>query len=125
MSVGSAAKSYAEHFGSVQGEFTLAYHFYASRDPRNHLELFLDTDGSSALETWRHFPHRPGARYDRRLRFFAAPPHRRVYLNFSGPVSGDRGRLRILRRGVFIDRRKKCGAPAQNEKKQHSILVTL
>ena len=88
----------------MQGEFTLSYHFYKQRDSRNHLELFLDIDGKSPLETWRNFK---GAQP--KHRFVAAPAHRRVYLAYAGTVSGGRGRLRILRRGKFIDRRTRSG----------------
>ncbi len=43
----------------MKGEFTLSYHFYAPKDARNHLELFLDTDGVSPLETWQHHGELP------------------------------------------------------------------
>lgn len=89
----------------MRGEFTLCYHYFALRDERNHLELFLDIDGESLLETWRSFRKTPlGA--DGRLRFVAGEPHRRQYLNFAGAISNNRGRLRILRRGKFVDRRE-------------------
>lgn len=94
----------------MQGDFTLSYHYFRQQDSRNHLELFLDLDGKSDLETWRNFP---SVRHERQLgtaaRFVSAPDHRRVYLDFSGPVSGGRGKLRILRRGKFVDRRTRRG----------------
>ncbi|MBL8033809.1 MAG: hypothetical protein JNJ69_08925 [Leptospiraceae bacterium] len=85
----------------MRGEFTLSYHYYALKDRRNHMELFLDTDGESLLETWQAY------RGDI-PRFRSAPAHRRIYLTFAGHVSGGRGRLRILRRGKFVDRRTRC-----------------
>lgn len=101
----------------MRGEYTLAYHYFGLNDSRNHLELFLDVDGNSPLETWRHFPKRTGAKAERRYRFWRAEPHRRVYLHYSGPVTGHRGRLRVMKRGVVIDKRQKPDAA--------SILVTL
>lgn len=89
----------------MRGEFTLSYHFFGCNDRRNHLELFLDTDGESDLETWRHYPHAHDHRAGKYWRFSRAEPHRRIYLEFAGNVSNNRGRLRILRRGKFIDRR--------------------
>lgn len=95
----------------MQGSFTLSYHYYAPGDARNHLELFLDLDGESPLETWRCFEK---TKRGQTCRFAAAPPHRRIYLEFSGQIAGNRGKLRILRRGKFIDRRtgmfKVCAA---------------
>ena len=84
----------------MKGDFTLSYHYFTQRDSRNHLELFLDIDGISPLETWRNFNGR-----EQKRRFTAAPAHRRVYLTYSGVISGNRGRLRVLRNGKFIDRR--------------------
>lgn len=84
----------------MKGDFTLSYHYFRQRDSRNHLELFLDIDGISPLETWRNFTGR-----EQKGRYTAAPEHRRVYLSFSGIIGGNRGRLRVLRNGKFIDRR--------------------
>jgi hypothetical protein len=101
----------------VPGDYTLSYHFFAIRDERNHFELFIDIDGVSPLATWQHHPRAAGAKHDRRWRFRRAEPHRRIYLNFSGPLSNNRGRLRILRRGKVHDRRRAI--------ERDSILVTL
>ncbi|MBV6492508.1 MAG: hypothetical protein LDLANPLL_00502 [Turneriella sp.] len=92
----------------MRGDFTLSYHFFKQKDLRNHLELFLDKDGLSLLETWRSFREKvnpPFAKNTRIRRFVAAPEHRRVYLSFAGHVSGHRGKLRTLRRGKFVDKR--------------------
>lgn len=101
----------------MPGDYTLSYHFFGINDDRNHFELFIDADGASNLATWQHHPRAAGAKHDRRWRFRRANAHRRVYLGFSGPVSNNRGRLRILRQGKVHDRRKT--GP------QDSILVTL
>lgn len=84
--------------------FTLSYHYFAQRDRRNHLELFLDVAEAAPLETWRLFRDQP-PRDDGRRRFVSAPEHRRVYLDFAGHVSQGRGKIRIVRRGFFVDRR--------------------
>lgn len=85
--------------------FTLSYHYFTQRDTRNHLELFLDVADDMALETWRCFRSASKDNYGARRRFTSAPAHRRVYLDFAGKISGDRGKLRIVRRGFFVDRR--------------------
>lgn len=89
----------------MRGDFTLSYHFYSRKDPRNHLELFLDIDGESPLETWQHFG---GLRKSASgsVRFTESQPHRREYLTYAGKISEGRGRLRILRRGRFSDCRR-------------------
>lgn len=87
------------------GQYTLSYHYFRQKDARNHVELFLDIDGESPLETWRCFEKRGERKEEPTKRFSAAPPHRRIYLEFAGKIAGDHGKLRILRRGKFIDRR--------------------
>ena len=94
--------------------FTLSYHYFTQRDTRNHLELFLDVADEAPLETWRLFRGQGQTRTDERKRFVAAPEHRRVYLDCSGNVSGGRGKLRIVRRGFFVDRR--TGRPRSSER---------
>jgi hypothetical protein len=89
--------------GASRRRYTLSYHYFSQRDARNHLELFLDVGEDLPLETWRCFRGEPLKQA--RRRFAAAPAHRRVYLGFAGNVSGDRGKLRILRKGFFVDRR--------------------
>lgn len=108
--------------------FTLSFHFFAQLDARNHIELFLDVADSAQLQTWRHFSDRhrrkvPETKCSHRLRFFEAPDHRRVYLDFAGHVSGNRGKLRILRQGFFVDRRTGC--PRSEGRTGRSILVNL
>jgi len=103
----------------VTGDFTLSYHYLGSNDRRNHLELFLDIDGKSALETWRAFADYEST--EDKHRFFAAPPHRRIYLTYSGAISRNRGRLRILRHGKFVDARLKY---CEKETQMRSIWVS-
>ena len=107
----------------MQGSFTLSYHYYAPGDARNHLELFLDLDGESPLETWCCFEK---TKRGQTCRFAAAPPHRRIYLEFAGKITENRGKLRILRQGKFIDyrARKPEVRTAQDVHRGH-IKVTL
>lgn len=56
---------------------------------------FLVEDGE-ALRTWAiDEPIVPGAI----LKARALPPHRPIYLDYEGPISGDRGHVRRLDRG--------------------------
>lgn len=86
----------------MQGDFTLSYHFYRANDARNHFDLFLDTDGESLLETWKHIAYPKREKASEGLLFLHASLHRRVYLTFEGVLSEERGRVRILRRGKFM-----------------------
>lgn len=95
---------------SGKRSFTLSYHYFAQRDARNHLELFLDVADNRPLETWRAFRGSDKPRGDGRRRFTAAPEHRRVYLDFAGPIAGNRGRLRIVKRGLFVRKSKGLSA---------------
>lgn len=51
----------------------------------DHYDLLLDLDGASALLTWRldAFPSP--------TRITLSAPHRRMYLDYEGPVSNNRG----------------------------------
>jgi len=64
-----------------------------------HWDLMLE-DGE-ALRTWAiDAPVVPGAELPARL--LAA--HRRAYLDYEGPVSGGRGAVRRIDRGVYVPR---------------------
>ena len=57
--------------------------------PRPHFDILVDVDGVSALATWRSdawpivVP----------LTLLRMPDHRRIYLDYPGPVSGNRGQV--------------------------------
>jgi hypothetical protein len=57
----------------------------------------LDRDGASPLETFRcpRWPVEAGDRLDR------LPDHRRVYLDYEGPISGGRGEVVRVEAGTF------------------------
>jgi len=77
---------------SVEGRFVLLEHRWNGV----HWDLMLERDG--ALKTWALAePPRPGVL----IEAGALPDHRLAYLNYEGPVSGDRGEVRRLDRGRY------------------------
>jgi hypothetical protein len=64
-----------------------------------HWDLMFECDG--ALRTWalERWPERDIAIEARRL-----PDHRIAYLDFEGPVSGDRGSVRRVEAGWYVVR---------------------
>lgn len=64
--------------------------------PQRHWDLMFDT--GAALRTWRlDRPLDAG----QTIRTTALPDHRRLYLDYEGPVSGDRGSVRRVLAGQF------------------------
>ncbi len=64
-----------------------------------HYDLMLEPEGGGPLRTWAldRFPAigpAIGAR--------ALPDHRPAYLDYEGPISGDRGRVRRVDRGDYV-----------------------
>ena len=72
---------------------TLSMHFYANSSDQNHLDLFID-NGKDMLDHF--FLSIEGARKNEA--FIEGRPHRRKYLNYSGEISNNRGRVRVLQR---------------------------
>src|SRR5271165_2579794 len=61
-----------------------------------HWDFMLEVGAS--LKTWAvDAPIVPGVELPARL----LPNHRRIYLSFEGPISGDRGSVRRVAEGVF------------------------
>ncbi len=60
-----------------------------------HYDLMVEMSGGSGLATWRcpQWPPRPGDS------FTPLGIHRREYLTFEGPVSGDRGEVNRIAEG--------------------------
>jgi hypothetical protein len=68
-----------------------------------HWDLMLDTGG--ALATWQLAADptaRPADQPDMPLPARRLADHRRLYLDYEGPVSGDRGDVVRIDRGVYI-----------------------
>lgn len=99
----------------------MLYHDYPAENPRSsHCDLMLEADGK--LRTWAlpELPSgfrvaRPGAPSDGRgLRSSAAntipaeqlPDHRLAYLDYEGPVSGDRGTVTRLDSGEYVSQKE-------------------
>ena len=66
-----------------------------------HHDLMLEDPGTGALRTWAiDAPIVAGADLPAR----SLPDHRAAYLDYEGPVSGDRGTVRRLDRGTYEPR---------------------
>lgn len=64
-----------------------------------HYDVMLEDVAQGSLRTWAvEIPLTPGV--DLPARELAA--HRLVYLDYEGPISGDRGSVRRLDRGTFL-----------------------
>jgi len=62
-----------------------------------HYDLMLELESDSELSTWR-LPHWPPAPGDI---FTPLPKHRRSYLEYEGPVSGNRGSVKRITSGNY------------------------
>lgn len=66
-----------------------------------HWDFFLDVDPDALLKCWAiDAPPRPGVDLPAR----ALPDHRRLYLDYEGPVSGGRGTVRRWDEGRYVAR---------------------
>lgn len=86
----------SDGFTAVRRRFALLLHSLSDGD---HLDLMIDLGG--ALATWQ-LAVEP-APWDGGCRTFVArrlPDHRRTYLDYEGPVSGDRGKVRRVEQGT-------------------------
>lgn len=94
----------------------LRYSILFHDHPAPHWDLFLDPDGLALLWSWRlpappdsplavELP--PDAKLPRAAKFPAKiaaarqPDHRRLYLDYEGPVSGNRGTVTLWDRGEY------------------------
>ena len=61
-----------------------------------HFDLLLDLTGAGPLQTWQSEtdPRLPGATF-RRL-----PDHRRIYWTYEGEITGDRGQVERIAKGL-------------------------
>lgn len=86
----------------MSGRFTLSYHFYSVRSEKNHFDLFLET-GSDSLLIQFSLPAAGfrRAEKDGRFEMKRGRDHRRKYLTYSGPIDNNRGRIRVLKTGLY------------------------
>ena len=70
-----------------------------------HYDLMFETEPGSLLATWRS----PVWPIGDRVRLTPLPPHRRDYLEYEGPVSGNRGEVKRVARGMFRQREAGLG----------------
>ena len=66
-----------------------------------HWDLLIEETEGGLLRTWalEQAPDHPGAIVAREL-----PAHRRIYLDYAGPISGNRGWVRSWDRGLALVR---------------------
>jgi hypothetical protein len=79
-------------------------HHTAIENP--HYDLMLDLAEGAELSTWRvaHWPAEPGDQ------FTLLSDHRRAYLEYEGPISGNRGNVNRVAAGEFQIIRKDTNA---------------
>jgi len=66
--------------------------------PHLHWDLLLEQFGKETLRTWRlEQPPAPGAV----IQAEALPDHRRMYLDYEGPISGNRGEVQRWDSGEY------------------------
>lgn len=66
-----------------------------------HFDLLFETQGGGALMTWRS----PVWPIERNTAVVMLEPHRNVYLEYEGPISGDRGVVHRVAAGLCKLRR--------------------
>jgi hypothetical protein len=78
--------------------FVILHHVLPPDSGRaDHFDLMLERDADGPLLTWE-LPELPQFHSEYAAR--QLPPHRREYLDYEGPVSGDRGHVTRKARGT-------------------------
>ena len=88
----------------VSGKFSLLMHFYGRKHPENHIDLFLDMGENFPLAHYFCSIDELKKQKKKELNYYIlsyGKPHRRRYLNYSGMISNNRGRVRKLRKGTY------------------------
>jgi len=82
----------------TSGRYTLSYHYFGQKDVRNHIDLFLEVPEKEKLIQIRINP-----KTIRNNKCTGTPgtAHRRIYMEFQGKISNNRGKVRILKRGKY------------------------
>ena len=107
--------SQGESQDAVEGQFTLSFHYISRGNPHNHLDLFLMLPGSVEAIQFRlplygdenkkrqnkRHTQNPATRRGASWLGYPGVPHRARYMSYSGALSKNRGRVRVLARGKF------------------------
>lgn len=80
--------------GPMPSFVVLSHTFSKAQSGQNHLDLMIEYDGQ--LLTWRIMQWPPSTETQVAIQL---PPHRLAYLEYEGPVSGNRGTVRRVARG--------------------------
>ena len=87
----------------MNAPYTLSIHFYGAQNPENHFDLFLDVGEDLLLITYHIRLREIKTQPDRSIwKMRLSRPHRRVYMNHQGKLSMNRGRLRMVRKGLIV-----------------------
>ena len=82
----------------TSGKYTLSYHFYGQKDIRNHIDLFLTIPEQEELLQIRI---KPQSILNKKCTGTPGTLHRRIYMEFQGKISNNRGKVRILKQGKY------------------------
>ncbi|MCB1145640.1 MAG: hypothetical protein KDK38_02465 [Leptospiraceae bacterium] len=83
----------------ITGQFTISFHWYELCDVRNHIDIFLFFP--NATDLIHYSSARAGLKLTSTFTAQKGKTHRLKYLHYSGRISGNRGRVRIISRGKF------------------------
>ena len=104
----NSTKIYLKIF-RLKDKYTISYHFYGIKNPQNHIDFFLDFGKESeSLIAYKSFGgkdrvHTPliTQKNQSSWEMHLNKPHRKIYMNYQGKISGNRGKVRILRQGFI------------------------
>ena len=82
-------------------KYTLSLHYYGFKNTNNHLDLFIDVDGTSELISYKTL-NLNIISLNKGFQVYLNQSHRRLYLNYSGYISNNRGKIRILKKGYIL-----------------------
>ena len=84
-----------------QYPFTISYHFYGISNDKNHWDVFIDINNKLKLlhysisrDSFHKIKNKPF--YSNKTVIMKGFLHRRKYLNFSGKITHNRGRIKVI-----------------------------
>lgn len=87
-----------------------------------HFDLLIESRPEGLLETWRSLVWP----IDEKTPLVHLPPHRRVYLDYEGPISNDRGSVRRVESGrcaVEVDSNGRWIIEARSDRREFSLML--